>query len=68
MIKPSVVDLCPCRGEIVLTGAKVLPLCIIETGLLTLPSFLQPPAQGDSEEIFTIFNTIYSVLCELRKP
>ena len=61
MIKPKVVLLIFVSGKIVLTGAKVMsstPLIATYTN-------------GDlqvREEIYTAFNTIYTVLCEFRKP
>jgi transcription initiation factor TFIID TATA-box-binding protein len=69
MIKPKVVLLIFVSGKIVLTGAKVganfldrdHALSIVRLGCL---SFFRQVR----EEIYTAFNTIYTVLCEFRKP
>ena len=67
MIKPKVVLLIFVSGKIVLTGAKVganfSPYHLINP--LTRVLITSPQVR---EEIYTAFNTIYTVLCEFRKP
>ena len=61
MIKPKVVLLIFVSGKIVLTGAKV------HSSRSVSPTGANTPTQV-REEIYTAFNTIYTVLCEFRKP
>jgi transcription initiation factor TFIID TATA-box-binding protein len=63
MIKPKVVLLIFVSGKIVLTGAKVRSFTRCRTGARA--DVLAPQVR---EEIYTAFNTIYTVLCEFRKP
>ncbi|KAJ7043067.1 TBP-domain-containing protein [Mycena alexandri] len=58
MIKPKVVLLIFVSGKIVLTGAKARLHLATRT----------PDVISVREEIYTAFNTIYTVLCEFRKP
>ena len=63
MIKPKVVLLIFVSGKIVLTGAKV--------SISTFAGHYDYVAHRSfqvREEIYTAFNTIYTVLCEFRKP
>jgi transcription initiation factor TFIID TATA-box-binding protein len=62
MIKPKVVLLIFVSGKIVLTGAKVLTASSVDSYPLT------HSCAKVREEIYTAFNTIYTVLCEFRKP
>ena len=69
MIKPKVVLLIFVSGKIVLTGAKVgadflhdHPHLLFDVGAH------YPYPYQVREEIYTAFNTIYTVLCEFRKP
>ncbi|KAJ7775156.1 TBP-domain-containing protein [Mycena metata] len=77
MIKPKVVLLIFVSGKIVLTGAK--PRRLHPTRTLDVISVLWPTSVSSNanstasphqvrEEIYTAFNTIYTVLCEFRKP
>ena len=62
MIKPKVVLLIFVSGKIVLTGAKVYSSLFPSTDHLLIV------VVQVREEIYTAFNTIYTVLCEFRKP
>ncbi|KAJ7791254.1 TBP-domain-containing protein [Mycena olivaceomarginata] len=64
MIKLKVVLLIFVSGEIVLTGAK--HPCASYAG--RDPSGPVPAPARVREEIYMAFNTIYTVLCEFRKP
>ena len=69
MIKPKVVLLIFVSGKIVLTGAKVSRRrsCHIQVIGLSSECIADSSLQV-REEIYTAFNTIYTVLCEFRKP
>ena len=66
MIKPKVVLLIFVSGKIVLTGAKVSTNVVTRQSLDRCLSLLI--LDKVREEIYTAFNTIYTVLCEFRKP
>jgi transcription initiation factor TFIID TATA-box-binding protein len=74
MIKPKVVLLIFVSGKIVLTGAKVFESrCRREHSLfmmvlIVMLTKVTSPSDQVREEIYTAFNTIYTVLCEFRKP
>jgi len=70
MIKPKVVLLIFVSGKIVLTGAKVgADLLNHDYALSTVwHGYLSSLSRQVREEIYTAFNTIYTVLCEFRKP
>ena len=79
MIKPKVVLLVFACGKLVLTGAKVIvvfipsdihyPACVPRPHVDACRAdvFFLPFVQV-REEIYTAFNTIYTVLCEFRGP
>ena len=79
MIKPKVVLLIFVSGKLVLTGAKVIVVFIpsdihyparvprSHVDACCADAFLLPFIQV-REEIYTAFNTIYTVLCEFRGP
>jgi len=64
MIKPKFVLLTFVSGKIVLTGAKFSGRGMNPFAHLSLPSVWHQVR----EEIYTAFNTIYTVLCKFRKP
>ncbi len=72
MIKPKVVLLIFVSGKIVLTGAKVSSfymLIFFRNAVLTSRAgFVLIVHLQVREEIYTAFNTIYTVLLEFRKP
>ena len=71
MIKPKVVLLIFVSGKIVLTGAKV-SFAVVRDPVTPVIGHITSVFADSSlqvrEEIYTAFNTIYTVLCEFRKP